>query len=77
MIINDVMDVLIFALCTCFGGMLGGAAVKTRKGFMAGCLIGVLAGSATIWGGHLAVKSQCKNNSDNQAQNVECQNYSS
>lgn len=51
--------------------------MKTRKGFMAGCVIGVLAGAATMWGGHLAVKSQCENKSNGQAQNVACQNYSS
>ncbi|MEN4807265.1 hypothetical protein [Pantoea agglomerans] len=77
MFINEMMDALLLVLCICFGGVIGGAVMKTRKAFIAGCVLGVLAGSATICWGHRAMKTQCEDNNGGQAQTVACQNYTS
>jgi len=54
-----VMHIFVFILCACGGGFAGAALVKTRKGFITGCLIGVLAGTATVWWSHQDRTAQC------------------
>lgn len=73
-IIQAVVHIFVFILCTCGGGFAGAALVKTRKGFITGCLIGVLAGTATVWGSHQDRTAKCDRMDDGLIQSSVCVN---
>ena len=72
--IRAVMHIFVFILCACGGGFAGAALVKTRKGLITGCLIGVLAGTATVWGSHQDITAQCDIMDDGLIQSSVCEN---
>lgn len=74
MIVSVILDIAIFLISTCCGGLVGGSITKTRKGFIAGCVIGILVGTLTIWWGQQQIKAQCENKSGGLMKNYACEN---